>query len=90
MASAAKQWTGPPESVIIYICGSKILLKNRINGMTCCAMRLARIILQTARFTVVSPGKCLAGGLQSGCTANLTGAQYKKRDPRHGGGYGKS
>ena len=28
-------------------------------------------------FTVVPPGKYLAGGLQSGCTANLTGAQYK-------------
>ena len=28
-------------------------------------------------FTVVSPGKYLAGGLQSGCTANLTGVQYK-------------
>ena len=28
-------------------------------------------------FTVASPGKCLAGGLQSGCTANLTGLQYK-------------
>ena len=27
--------------------------------------------------TVVSPAKYLAGGLQSGCTANLTGAQYK-------------
>ena len=27
-------------------------------------------------FTVVSPGKYLAGGLQSGRTANLTGAQY--------------
>ena len=27
-------------------------------------------------FTVVSPGKFLAGGLQSGRTANLTGAQY--------------
>jgi len=27
----------------------------------------------------VSPGKYLAGGLQSGCTANLTGAQYKFR-----------
>jgi hypothetical protein len=27
-------------------------------------------------FTVVSSGKHLAGGLQSGCTANLTGMQY--------------
>ena len=26
---------------------------------------------------MVSPGKYLAGGLQSGCTANLTGTQYK-------------
>ena len=26
---------------------------------------------------MVSSGKHLAGGLQSGCTANLTGAQYK-------------
>ena len=25
---------------------------------------------------MVSSGKHLAGGLQSGCTANLTGAQY--------------
>ena len=25
------------------------------------------------------PGKYLAGGLQSGCTANVTGAQYKKQ-----------
>ena len=28
-------------------------------------------------FTVMPPGKYLAGGLQSGCTANLTGEQYK-------------
>ncbi len=28
-------------------------------------------------FTVVSPGKYLAGGLQSGRTANLTDAQYE-------------
>ena len=28
-------------------------------------------------FTVVPPGKYLAGGLQSDCTANLTGVQYK-------------
>ncbi len=27
-------------------------------------------------FTVIPPGKYLAGGPQSGCTANLTGAQY--------------
>ena len=28
-------------------------------------------------FTVVPPGKHPAGGLQSDCTANLTGVQYK-------------
>ena len=28
-------------------------------------------------FTVMPSGKYLAGGLQSGCTANSTGAQYK-------------
>ena len=28
-------------------------------------------------FTLMPQGKCLAGGLQSGCTANSTGMQYK-------------
>ncbi|MCI9189943.1 MAG: hypothetical protein HFH84_09990 [Lachnospiraceae bacterium] len=35
----------------------------------------------------MSPGKYLAGGLQSGCTANSTGAQYKiRRERRKAGG----
>ena len=37
-------------------------------------------------FTVMPPGKYLAGGLQSGCTANLTGAQYKKQTAGTGRG----
>ena len=36
----------------------------------------ASIYCRPPGFTVVSPGKYLAGSLQSGCTANLTGAQY--------------
>ena len=47
--------------------------------MTGYAMWLAGIILQTARIYSGAPGTCLAGGLQSGRTANLTGAQYKCR-----------
>ena len=46
-----------------------------------CSMRLYAVILilccRPPGFTVVSLGKCLAGGLQSGCTVKLTGAQYK-------------
>lgn len=30
-------------------------------------------------FTVMLPGKYLAGGLQPGCIANLVGVQYKLR-----------
>ena len=32
---------------------------------------------RSPEFTVMPPGKYPAGGLQSGCTANSTGAQYK-------------
>lgn len=38
---------------------------------------LTHIHCRPPGFTVMSPGKCMAGGLQSGCTANSTGAQYK-------------
>ncbi len=37
----------------------------------------AKLYCRPPEFTVVPPGKYLAGGLQSGCTANLTGVQYK-------------
>ena len=35
---------------------------------------------RSPEFTVMPPGKYQAGGLQSGCTANSTGAQYKCRE----------
>ncbi len=42
-----------------------------------CLFRLRLIYCRPPGFTVMPPGKYLAGGLQSGCTANSTGAQYK-------------
>ncbi len=40
-------------------------------------VRFQALYCRPPGFTVVPPGKYLAGGLQSDCTANLTGVQYK-------------
>ncbi len=39
-------------------------------------LAIVSIYCRPPGFIVVSMGKCLAGGLQSGCTVKLTGAQY--------------
>jgi len=39
--------------------------------------RLGYLYCRPPGFTVMPPGKYSAGGLQSGCTVNLTGVQYK-------------
>ncbi len=51
-------------------------LKNAFSGRTFDVV-IDKLYCRPPGFTVVSPGKYLAGGLQSGLTANLTGAQYR-------------
>ena len=40
------------------------------------ALQIEKLYCRPPGFTVMPTGKYLAGGLQSGCTANSTGAQY--------------
>ena len=48
---------------------------------------LGKIYCRLPGFTVMPSGKYLAGGLQSGCTANSTGVQYKLNSFNKNSGY---
>ena len=57
----------------------QFLIRTSQNQNYAILHKISQLYCRPPGFTVVSPGKYLAGGLQSGRTANLTGAQYKFR-----------
>ena len=74
-------WTDGPYTPCPALCLFLLNAKKDAWFTIYCSMRLYAVILilccRPPGFTVESLGKCLAGGLQSGCTVKLTGAQYK-------------